>query len=163
MKTSHIAATIILCATLTSCAFVQKVATHPLFVGASKVALTLTQVGVDIAMQSVLIRAQSSSDLTNKGNLLDSAASALRSLQGASSDLVTPEIVVNTLREYTNPAGYHWADYADKIAVAVAASSLPQDKALEALAVSANEAAAKARAQAALALPVADGKTIVVP
>lgn len=153
----------ILAIALAGCAYLQKAADSPLFIGAGKVALSLTQAGVDSAMQTILIRAKSPADLEYKGSLLDSAARGLRTLQGATAGLVTPDIVVDTVRQYTNPDAYHWSDYAGDLAAAFSSSTLPPNKKLEALAVSADEAASKARAQAGLALPTSDGKSLVVP
>ena len=76
---------------------------------------------------------------------------------------MTPDVVVTTVRQFTNPQVYHWSDLADQLAEAFASTKGAQDAKLEALAVAANDAAAKARAQAALAIPTSDGKALVLP
>ena len=103
--------------------------------------LDIVQKGVDLATQLVVAKATGSADLTNKGNLLSSAASGLRSIEGLTNGAVTPALVGTTVRSFTNPDVGHWDAYADGLVALFTkevAAGATTDQALEKLAVSAD-------------------------
>ncbi len=110
--------------------------------------LNLAQTATDAALKYVVARAGSDADLTAKGNLIDSAAQGLRTLQGQTSGLVTPALVQSTISQFTDPTKQHWGDLATSLAKTYATSSTSQDVALEGIAEGLNTAAAQARADA---------------
>ena len=117
-------------------------------------ALSISQVVANVALQSVISRAVSDQDLVKKGNYVDSAAAALRTLQGRTGGLVTPELIGQTVLQFTDPSKTHWQVLAEKVAIGVTSAPLPTDVALEQAAAGLNQAAAEARAQAKLDEPV---------
>lgn len=107
--------------------------------------LTLVQGLSDAAVRIVFARAESSADLTDKANLMDSVAGGLRSIEVVSGGIVTTDQVKDAVRAYTDPTKIHWADFADAVAEAFANSPLPVNEKLETLAATANIQAAGQR------------------
>lgn len=112
--------------------------------------LEVIQKAVDVGIQVIVAKADSGQDLTAKGNLLNSGAVGLRTLEGKTNGVVTPDMVATVLRQFTDPTKTHWDAYADAMAAQYAASvqTKSQDQALEALAKAADITAASAVALA---------------
>ncbi len=113
------------------------------------VALDILQVVTNTAVQVVVAKATSTQDLTDKGNLLDSAAAGLRSLQGQTNNIITPATVAATVTQFTDPNKTHWDTLATSLAGNFAASPAATDVTLEAMAQGLNSAAVTARTTAA--------------
>lgn len=114
------------------------------------VGTTIVQTVADLAVQKVLARALSDSDLTAKADKLDSAALFMRTLEKKSGGIVTVTDIIGGVRAATDPSKAHWGTLAEQLATQVLNSSLPPDVALEQSAIGLNQAAATARQQQAL-------------
>lgn len=108
-------------------------------------ALSLLQNVTDIAIKTVLAKALSGDDLVAKSNFIDSAASALRTLEGNTGGVISPELIVSTVTQFTDPTKTHWNVLAQKVADQVISSDLSTDLALEVAATGLNAAAATTR------------------
>lgn len=106
--------------------------------------MELLQKAVDVGLQVVIAKADSSQDLTAKGNLMYSAAKGLRTLESQTGGYVTPDMVGAVVRQFTDPSKQHWGDFADQLAAQYAASPQAPDVKLEALARAADITAAQA-------------------
>lgn len=113
------------------------------------VALDLAQNIADIAVKIVVAKATSDSDLSKKGDLLDSAAAGLRSLEKQTDGILTPAVVASTVTQFTDPTKTHWSSLAAQLSTQITNSPLPTDSALEAAATGLNNAAATSRQEAA--------------
>ena len=109
------------------------------------VSLNFAQAIANTAVQVVLAKAVSDQDLSNKGNYLDSAAAGLRTIETSTSGIVTPQLIANTILQFTNPDKNHWGQLADSVAAQVASSSLPPAQAIEQAATALNNVAASTR------------------
>lgn len=113
-------------------------------------AVNATQHVVDFGVQLIAAVAKSDRDLSDKANLLDSAAGGLRSLEANTDGLLTVDLVAGTLRQFTDPSKAHWSDFADTVAAAIVADPRPVNVKLEAFASEVNAKAAVQRAAAAM-------------
>jgi len=113
------------------------------------VALDFAQKITDIAVQVIVAKATSNADLSKKGDLLDSAALGLRTLEKRTDGILTPAVVAATVTQFTDPAKAHWSDLATQLGNQVISSPLPTDSALESAANGLNAAALESRQDAA--------------
>lgn len=107
--------------------------------------VSLSQTVADIVLQVIIAKATSGADLTDKANLLDSAASGLRSIETTSGGIVTSSEVGEAVRSFTDPNKVHWTDFADSLADAFSNSAPPANEKLEAMATTLNVQAATVR------------------
>ena len=141
---SYISILVALCLSLSSCATLtlsQKGALSR----ASQISLNLAQAVANTAIQIVIAKATNDSDLIKKGNLLDSAAAGLRTLDTKSGGLITPQLVSNAILQFTDPSKSHWGDMAKSISKEVTESSLPRAEAIELAASALNSIARDTR------------------
>lgn len=111
----------------------------------------LSQFVADTAVKVVIARADGPEDATKKADLLDSAASYLRSIEGATAGVLTPDQIAAGLTSFTDPSKVHWNELAQNIATEIVTTPAPPDAALEQAASSLNQVAATTRATAAVA------------
>ena len=89
------------------------------------------------AMQVIVNKAVSNSDLQTKGNFFDSAALMVRSLEGKTDGIVTPQLIEQALIQGTAPLP-HWQTLASDLSSAYLASRGQPDAKLEAIAATLN-------------------------
>ena len=90
-----------------------------------------------VAVQAVVEKAAGSADLQAKHNFFDSAALGLRSLEGRTGGIVTPELVRRSVENFTGSSP-HWSAFADTLAAGYSASTAAPDAKLETIAATLN-------------------------
>jgi len=120
---------------------------------AGPAALTVSQVVANAVLTGVFMKAESTQDLQDKGDKLDSLAAGLRTLQTDTGGVLSPQVIAATVLPFTDPTKTHWSVLANSVATAVTTSPLPQNQALEQAATTLNTMAAATRPPAVPTTP----------